>query len=131
MKQLLFAVFMGMAFSVNGQDSSKVKPKVKPIDRFKIWKDGKLFDVDDLKVICVYDDFESEAKLYYELQDSTGVMVTNGNVSITGADYDVYSSKPNHPDRAVLLTMKYLNIQSRVAREAKRAAVITATSTSN
>lgn len=131
MKQVLFAVFMGMAFSVNAQDSSKVKPKVKPIDRIKIWKDGKLFDADDLKVICVYDDFESEAKLYYELQDSTGVMVTNGNVSITGADYDQYAARPNHPDRAILLTMKYLNLQSRVARESKKAAVISASSTNN
>lgn len=131
MKQLLFAVFMGMAFSVNAQDSTKVKPKVKPIDRIKIWKDGKLFDVDDLKVICVYDDFESEAKFYYELQDSTGVMVTNGNVTIAGADYDQYATRPNHPDRAVLLTMRYLNLQSRVAREAKKATATSGSSTSN
>ena len=117
MKQLLFIVFMGMAFSLNAQDSSNVKPKKRPIDKVKIWKDGKMYDADDINVICVYDDFESSAKLYYELQDSTGMIVTSGNIEINGADYLEYASKPNHPDRAVILTMKYLNIQTRAARQ--------------
>jgi hypothetical protein len=118
MKQLLFAVFMGMAFSVTAQDSSNVKPKKRPIDKVKIWKDGKMYDADDINVICVYDDFESSAKLYYELKDSTGMIVTSGNIDINGADYLDYATKPNHPDRAVILTMKYLNIQTRAARQA-------------
>ena len=118
MKQLLFAVFMGMAFSVTAQDSSNVKPKKRPIDKVKIWKDGKMYDADDINVICVYDDFESSAKLYYELKDSTGMIVTSGNLDINGADYLDYATKPNHPDRAVILTMKYLNIQTRAARQA-------------
>ncbi len=118
MKQLLFAVFMGMAFSVTAQDSSNIKPKKRPIDKVKIWKDGKMYDADDINVICVYDDFESSAKLYYELKDSTGMIVTSGNIDINGADYLDYASKPNHPDRAVILTMKYLNIQTRAARQA-------------
>jgi hypothetical protein len=117
MKQLLFAVFMGMAFSLNAQDSSNVKTKKRPIDKVKIWKDGKMYDADDINVICVYDDFESSAKLYYELKDSTGMIVTSGNIDINGADYLDYASKPNHPDRAVILTMKYLNIQTRAARQ--------------
>ena len=117
MKQLLFAVFMGMAFSVTAQDSSNVKPKKRPIDKVKIWKDGKMYDADDINVICVYDDFESSAKLYYELKDSTGMIVTSGNIDINGADYLDYATKPNHPDRAVILTMKYLNIQTRAARQ--------------
>jgi hypothetical protein len=117
MKQLLFAVFMGMAFSLTAQDSSNVKTKKRPIDKVKIWKDGKMYDADDINVICVYDDFESSAKLYYELKDSTGMIVTSGNIDINGADYLDYASKPNHPDRAVILTMKYLNIQTRAARQ--------------
>jgi hypothetical protein len=117
MKQLLFIVFMGMAFSVTAQDSSNVKPKKRPIDKVKIWKDGKMYDADDINVICVYDDFESSAKLYYELKDSSGMIVTSGNIEINGADYLDYASKPNHPDRAVILTMKYLNIQTRAARQ--------------
>jgi hypothetical protein len=108
---------MGMAFSVNAQDSSNVKPKKRPIDKVKIWKDGKMYDADDINVICVYDDFESSAKLYYELKDSTGMIVTSGNIEINGADYLDYASKPNHPDRAVILTMKYLNIQTRAAKQ--------------
>jgi hypothetical protein len=118
MKQLLFIVFMGMAFSLNAQDSSNVKTKKRPIDKVKIWKDGKMYDADDINVICVYDDFESSAKLYYELKDSTGMIVTSGNIDINGADYLEYASKPNHPDRAVILTMKYLNIHTRAARQA-------------
>jgi hypothetical protein len=77
-----------------------------------------MYDADDINVICVYDDFESSAKLYYELKDSTGMIVTSGNIDINGADYLDYASKPNHPDRAVILTMKYLNIQTRAARQA-------------
>lgn len=118
MKQLLFIVFMGMAFSLNAQDSSNVKPKKRPIDKVKIWKDGKMYDADDINVICVYDDFESMATLYYELKDSVGTIVANGNLPIVGKDYEDYASKPNHPDRAVILTMKYLNIQTKAARQA-------------
>ena len=118
MKQVLFAVCMGMAFSLNAQDSSKVTPKKRPIDKVKIWKDGKMYDADDINVVCVYDDFESMATLYYELKDSTGVIVANGNLPIVGKDYEDYSEKPNHPDRAVIFTMKYLNIQTKAARQA-------------
>ena len=118
MKQVLFVVFMGMAFSLNAQDSSKVTQKKRPIDKVKIWKDGKMYDADDINVVCVYDNFESMATLYYELRDSVGTIVANGNLPIVGKDYEDYSEKPNHPDRAVILTMKYLNIQTRAARQA-------------
>jgi hypothetical protein len=103
--------------------------KGRPIDSIRIWKNGVVYFADDINVVCVYDDLNTEAKFYYELHDDAGEMVTNGNVTITGQRYKNYSTMANHADRAVVLVMQELKLQARTARAATTSARTSASST--
>jgi hypothetical protein len=83
---------------------------------------GVVYDADDIDVVCVWDDLATTARFYYTLSDSTGAVVTSGNVELTGAKYLDYANKPNHDDRAVILVMRELNVKQREQRAATQAA---------
>jgi len=104
--------------------------KGRPIDSIRIWKNGVVYYADDISVVCVYDDLNTEAKFYYELHDDAGEMVTNGNVTITGQRYKNYSTLPNHADRAVVLVMQELKLAARAVKEARAATTSARTPTS-
>ena len=87
-----------------------------------------MYYADDINVVCVYDDLNTEAKFYYELRDDAGEVVTNGNVTITGTRYKNYSTLANHADRAVVLVMQELKLQARAVKAATTAARTTTTS---
>jgi hypothetical protein len=72
------------------------------IEKFPVWKDGVIYEVDDLVVSIVNDDLATSAVFYYRLSvapveevDGEGVVsvvspgatVADGNVSIGGEDY--------------------------------------------
>jgi uncharacterized membrane protein len=127
MKRIISILLLSfIAFNVFAQDTTA--PKGRPIDSIRIWKNGVVYFADDINVVCVYDDLNTEAKFYYELKDNGGEVVTNGNVTITGQRYKNYSTLPNHTDRAVVLVMQELKLQARTARAATTSAR-TATST--
>ena len=117
MKRIISILLLSfIAFSSFAQDTTA--PKGRPIDSIRIWKNGVVYYADDINVVCVYDDLNTEAKFYYELKDNGGEMVTNGNVTITGQRYKNYSTLPNHADRAVVLVMQELKLQARAAKVA-------------
>ena len=117
MKKIISILLLSfIAFNVFAQDTTA--PKGRPIDSIRIWKNGVVYYADDINVVCVYDDLNTEAKFYYELKDNGGEMVTNGNVTITGQRYKNYSTLPNHADRAVVLVMQELKLQARAAKAA-------------
>jgi hypothetical protein len=104
--------------AVNNQpvvvDSVKA-PKKKGIDvnPVKVWKDGKVVDGVDLDVDVAYEDLDNMVRFYYQLKDSTGAQIANGNVEMSGADYDDYKSKPNHNRTAYNFVLKYLRLQQK------------------
>ena len=121
MKQLITLAFVVLSFSASAQtDSTKSHKRL--IDKVKVWVNGVTYDADDIDVVCVWDDLETTARFYYTLSDSTGKVVTTGNVELTGAKYQDYASKPNHDDRAVVLVMRELNVKQREQRAATQAA---------
>lgn len=124
MKQLITLAFLILSFSAFAQKDSS-KPNKRPIDKIKIWQNGVVYDADDIDVVCVWDDLATTARFYYTLSDSTGAVVTSGNVELTGAKYKDYASKPNHDDRAVVLVMRELNVRQREQRAARLAATTT------
>ena len=130
MKRSTFLAWLLIAgFSVNAQTDS-TKSHKRPIDKVKVWVNGVVYDADDIDVVCVWDDLQTTARFYYTLSDSTGKVVTTGNVELTGAKYQDYANKPNHDDRAVVLVMRELNVkarESRLATQAARAAAATTT----
>lgn len=121
MKQLITLAFLVLSFSAFAQKDS-TRPNKRPIDKVKVWQNGVVYDADDIDVVCVWDDLSTTARFYYTLSDSTGAVVTSGNVELTGAKYQDYASKPNHADRAVVLVMRELNVKQREQRAATQAA---------
>jgi uncharacterized membrane protein len=118
MKRIISVLLLSfIAFNVFAQDTTA--PKGRPIDSIRIWKNGVVYYADDINVVCVYDDLNTEAKFYYELKDNGGEVVTNGNVTITGQRYKNYSTLANHADRAVVLVMQELKLQARAVKAAK------------
>ncbi len=120
MKKIISILLLSfIAFSTFAQDTTA--PKGRPIDSIRIWKNGVVYYADDINVVCVYDDLNTEAKFYYELKDNAGEVVTNGNVTISGQRYKNYSTLANHADRAVVLVMQELKLQARAVKEARAA----------
>ena len=123
-------------FSVTGyaQDSipavvDSVRPNKRPIKEVKIWRDGVQYDANDIDVVIAFDNCESSATIYYKLSDSTGAIVADGNIIISGADYINWASKPNHNRTATNYAMKHLNLQEAARRRAIRTAKAAATVT--
>ena len=128
MKQLITLAFLILSFSAFAQKDT-TRPNKRPIDKVKVWVNGVTYDADDIDVVCVWDDLQTTARFYYTLSDSTGAVVTSGNVELTGAKYQDYASKPNHDNRAVILVMRELNVRAREQRAATQAAKAAATAT--
>jgi hypothetical protein len=128
MKQLIALALLAISMNASAQTDS-TKSHKRPIDKVKVWVNGVVYDADDIDVVCVWDDLETTARFYYTLSDSTGKVVTTGNVELTGAKYQDYASKPNHDDRAVVLVMRELNVKQREQRVATQAARATTTTT--
>ena len=128
MKQLITLAFLILSFSAFAQKDS-TRPNKRPIDKVKVWVNGVTYDADDIDVVCVWDDLATTARFYYTLSDSTGKVVTTGNVELTGAKYQDYANKPNHDARAVVLVMRELNVRQREQRAAAQAAKAAATGT--
>jgi hypothetical protein len=118
----IFLAIVILAFTFGAQAQDTTKPGKKPIDKVKVWKDGKVYDADDIEVVCVYNDMESVARFYYRLEDSTGAVVSDGNVEIKGDDYKKLSTLNNWNDRAVVMVMRALNVNAREQRAAIQAA---------
>jgi hypothetical protein len=95
-------------------DSVKA-PKRKGIDvnPVKVWKDGKTVDGVDLDVDVAYEDLDKMVRFYYQLKDSAGVQIANGNVEVAGKDYDDYKTLPNHAQRAYNIVLRHLRLQQK------------------
>lgn len=129
MKQLLTIILVSLSVSIYAQDSTKVTTKKKPIERIKVWKDGKVYDADDIDIVCAFNDMESSATFYYKLEDSTGAIVSDGNVVICCDDYKKLSTLNNWNDRAVVMVMRYLNVADKERKAAVQAARAAAAAT--
>ena len=90
-----------------------VKKKGIEVNPVKVWRDGKTLDGVDLDVDVAYEDLDKMVRFYYQLKDSAGVQIANGNVEVTGDDYDDYKTKPNHAQRAYVIVLRYLRLQSK------------------
>lgn len=102
------------------QSDSSAPVKVEPVKKkgielrpVKVWKNGNTVDGVDLDVSVAWEDLESTVRFYYELKDSTGAQIANGNVEVTGDEYDDYKSKPNHAQRAYQIVLRYLRLQQK------------------
>lgn len=119
---ILAALFAVMTMAQADSTARPVLREKKPIKEFKIWKNGQQFDASDIDLVCIFDDYASKATVYYEITDSTGIVVANGNIDFIGADYELYVNRAKHPETALTLTLKALRLQQRQAAAARQAA---------
>jgi len=99
----------GVVFS----DSARPKRKGIDVNPVKVWRDGKTVNGVDLDVDVAYEDLDNMVRFYYQLKDSAGVQIANGNVEVTGKDYDDYKTLPNHAQRAYNLVLRHLRLQQK------------------
>jgi hypothetical protein len=90
-----------------------IKKKGIDVNPVKVWRDGKTLDGVDLDVDVAYENLDNMVRFYYQLKDSTGMQIANGNVEVSGDDYEDYKSKPNHAQRAYQIVLRYLRLQSK------------------
>jgi hypothetical protein len=102
--------------SVIGDSVSVVKKKGIEVNSIKVWKNGVSVDAVDLDVDVAYEDLDKMVRFYYQLKDSTGAQIANGNVEITGDEYEDYKTKPNHAQRAYVIVLRYLKLQQKAAK---------------
>jgi hypothetical protein len=129
MKYILTIIAVILAFAAGAQtrpartatnnqpavvDSVKA-PKRKGIDvnPVKVWRDGKTVDGVDLDVDVAYENLDNMVRFYYQLKDSAGVQIANGNVEVTGKDYDDYKTLANHAQRAYNIVLRHLRLQQK------------------
>jgi hypothetical protein len=129
MKRIIF-LLLALISVAHAQDSASVRAKKQPIKEFKIWYQGQLLDADNLEVDCVEDDLATFANFKYTLTDSVGQTLAMGFLKMTGPDYNLYLTRPNHGDRATAWVMAQLKLQVRVQRQAVQSARAASTSTS-
>jgi hypothetical protein len=94
-------------------DSARPKRKGIDVNPVKVWRDGKTVDGVDLDVDVAYEDLNNMVRFYYQLKDSAGVQIANGNVEVTGKDYDDYKTLPNHAQRAYNIVLRHLRLQAK------------------
>jgi len=119
MKKLIALAILAISLSASAQTDS-TKSHKRQIDKVKVWVNGVVYDADDIDVICVWDDLETTARFYYTLSDSTGKVVTTGNVELTGAKYQDYAN--NHAQRGTNWVIQQLNLARRAQVQAAQAA---------
>ena len=90
-----------------------VKKKGIEVNPVKVWRDGKTVDGVDLDVDVAYENLDNMVRFYYQLKDSTGAQIANGNVEMRGDDYEDYKSKPNHARAAYNYVLRFLRLQQK------------------
>lgn len=62
--------------------------KIKPV---KVWHAGATKSADEIDIKVIHDDLSTSATFYYQLR-SEGVSVADGNVSLSGEEYDAWNA---------------------------------------
>jgi hypothetical protein len=69
---------------------------MKKINPFNLWVNGKFVIARYLYLICNNDNLENEANFYWafynQIDNKIGNILTNGNIKMSGADYDNWTS---------------------------------------
>jgi hypothetical protein len=65
---------------------------MKTITPISIWKSGKNIDATILNSHVISDNLSTRATFYYSLLSENKEMLTEGNLYMTGADYDAYET---------------------------------------
>lgn len=80
------------------------------ISPVSIWKDGITSSATKLLLRVVADDLYSHAVFYYEMRTADDNVVSNGNLTLSGADYTTWNTSANATPAAFTWAADQLNL---------------------
>ena len=83
---------------------------MKQIQPVSIWYNGNQIDATQLNTYVVSDNLLDTATFYYALLSADNILLTQGNLSMTGFDYEAYNTSPNANEYAYNWVAISLNI---------------------
>ena len=83
---------------------------INDISPVNIWKDGITQSATKLLLRVIADDLYSQAVFYYELRTTGDDIVTNGNLTLTGAAYTTWNTGANATPEAFIWAADQLNL---------------------
>ena len=89
---------------------------MKQIQPFQVWVNGIYKTAVYLQLLVNSDNLKDTAIFYFALKDATAIdnpyttALTDGNITMTGADYLNYSSSPDSNNFAYIWAANFLNL---------------------
>jgi hypothetical protein len=68
---------------------------MKQIQPVSIWYNGSQIEATQLNTYVVSDNLLNTATFYYALLSADNIQLTQGNLSMTGFDYEAYNTSPD------------------------------------
>ena len=83
---------------------------MKQIQPVSIWYNGKIVQATIINMISVSDNLSTQANFYYQLYVNANFQVSEGNLTMSGADYIDYSTSTTANDYAYQWGATQLNL---------------------
>jgi hypothetical protein len=68
---------------------------MKQIQPVSIWYNGQMLQATIYNMSSISDDLNTQAVFYYQLFNNTNLQLADGNLTMTGFDYEAYSTSPD------------------------------------
>lgn len=65
------------------------------ISPISIWVNGSNQTASQFLLNCIFDNLSNEAQFYYQLQDASSIKLVDGNLVMSGADYQNWNDNPD------------------------------------
>jgi len=83
---------------------------MKQIQPVSIWYNGSIIAATIYNMVSISDNLTDSATFYYQLYSSDNLQLAAGNLTMSGTDYNTYSSSPNSNDYAYSWGATQINI---------------------
>jgi hypothetical protein len=68
---------------------------MKQIQPVSIWYNGQMIQATLFDMISISDNLSTSATFYYRLLSANNIQLADGNLTLTGFDYQAYSTSPD------------------------------------
>jgi hypothetical protein len=83
---------------------------MKQIQPVSIWYNGQMIQATIFNMTSISDNLSTTATFYYQLFSANNEQLTNGNLTLTGFDYQAYSTSPDSNSYAYQWGATQLNL---------------------
>lgn len=89
---------------------------MKKIEPIQIWSNGQLQTAEFLNVSIVADNLKSQANFFYQLFETdqsqlpVGLAIAQGNITMSGSDYENWNNDPSINDAAYIWVASKLGL---------------------